>query len=561
MVSLLVSNVGIRVKMESISSFKAVSAFLILSNDGIVEPLPVKDRHSCFYFNAIAVQFQVQYWIFTEDLREFHVLLTNILYTKENMTEIDKQTNFKKGISFMREFDQDPNELFDGDSTEPSSEKSDSENAEQKSSEKKLPAEENRETYSAYGYSYPSEPPHQGKGKRKKSQSGVSSLLIAFCLVLFIFIGISVGAIFDIGRDAEDPSQTTGETTSGSTNENGNGSSQGTQKPAETAPGTSVVAPNTDQYVSIFREVANKCLKTVVEIYVQTPTGGGAGSGVIYDPNGYIVTNYHVADETCTSISVVLYDGTEYAAKYIYGDELSDIAVIKIEKTNCDYAVFGDSDHLMYGDMVLAIGNPQGLGLSVTDGIISRPGESVTIGNSTMTLLRTSAAVNSGNSGGGLFNLNGELIGIVNAKIAANTVDNIGYAIPSQTVVKCINDLKEHGYITGRARLGVTVNTKTYQVSWIETRTIIQVADISPNGSAANSGLQVGDILYRYEGVDITSFEILSQQLTKYSVGDTIKLTVRRPTIELTSNNLQQYINTAKEVEITITFTEFNPNA
>jgi hypothetical protein len=76
--------------MESISSFKAVSAFLILSNDGIVEPLPVKDRHSCFYFNAIAVQFQVQYWIFTEDLREFHVLLTNILYTKENMTEIDK---------------------------------------------------------------------------------------------------------------------------------------------------------------------------------------------------------------------------------------------------------------------------------------------------------------------------------------------------------------------------------------------------------------------------------------------------------------------------------------
>ena len=110
-------------------------------------------------------------------------------------------------------------------------------------------------------------------------------------------------------------------------------------------------------------------------------------------------------------------------------------------------------------------------------------------------------------------------------------------------------------------RLGVTVNTKTYQVSWIQTLTIIQVADISPNGSAANSGLQVGDILCRYEGVDITSFEILSQQLTKYSVGDTIKLTVLRPTIELTDNNLQQYINTAKEVEIPIPFTEFNPNA
>ena len=409
-----------------------------------------------------------------------------------------------------------------------------------------------------YGYYHPTESDPKKDRKPKKQKNPTSALLIAFCLVLFIFIGISVGAIFDIGRDTGDPNQTTG---GSSTSSDATGSTQNTKKPGETAPGVSVIAPSTDQYVSIFREVANECLKTVVEIYVQTPSGSGAGSGVIYDPNGYIVTNYHVADETCTSISVLLYDGTEYAAKYIYGDELSDLAVIKIEKTDCDYAVFGDSDQMTYGDMVLAIGNPQGLGLSVTDGIISRPGESVTIGNSTMTLLRTSAAVNSGNSGGGLFNLNGELIGIVNAKLAASSVDNIGYAIPSQTVVKCINDLKDHGYITGRARLGVTVNTKQYQLSWMQTLTIIQVAEISENGSAAKSGLQVGDILCRYEGVDITSFEILSQQLTKYSVGDTIKLTVLRPTIEFTGNNLTQYINTAKEVEIEITFVEFNPNA
>jgi serine protease Do len=299
------------------------------------------------------------------------------------------------------------------------------------------------------------------------------------------------------------------------------------------------VQPNTDQYVSIFREVANKALKTVVEIYVTSPSGNGAGSGVIYDPNGYIVTNYHVTDGTATSIDVVLYDGTEYEAQFIYGDELADIAVIKIEKTDCDYAVFGDSDALTYGDMVLAIGNPQGLGLSVTDGIISRPGELVTIGNSTMNLLRTSAAINGGNSGGGLFNLNGELVGIVNAKLAASTIDNIGYAIPSSTVVKCINDLKEYGYITGRARLGITVETKTY-TSWPYQYTLLQVKEIFANGSAANSGLREGDILYQYEGTNITSFEILSQQLTKYSVGDTIKLTVLRPTIEYTGSNLQQ---------------------
>jgi serine protease Do len=377
--------------------------------------------------------------------------------------------------------------------------------------------------------------------------------------VLFIFIGISVAAIFDLGGTIGDPYQTT-EGTSDTVADAQNGTSQtGTQKPAETAPGASVVQPNTDQYVSIFREVANKALKTVVEIYVTSPSGNGAGSGVIYDPNGYIVTNYHVTDGTATSIDVVLYDGTEYEAQFIYGDELADIAVIKIEKTDCDYAVFGDSDALTYGDMVLAIGNPQGLGLSVTDGIISRPGELVTIGNSTMNLLRTSAAINGGNSGGGLFNLNGELVGIVNAKLAASTIDNIGYAIPSSTVVKCINDLKEYGYITGRARLGITVETKTY-TSWPYQYTLLQVKEIFANGSAANSGLREGDILYQYEGTNITSFEILSQQLTKYSVGDTIKLTVLRPTIEYTGNNLQQYINTAEEVEITITFVEFDPN-
>ncbi|MBR6744388.1 MAG: trypsin-like peptidase domain-containing protein [Clostridia bacterium] len=466
----------------------------------------------------------------------------------------------------MSHFEKDPNDLYDGDEYRRSDGESPSEPEEQSpADEEETPYEEKpySDRNEGYGYSDPREYSQPQYGKPKKQKNGTSPLLIAFCLVLFIFIGISVGAIFDLGRDTNDPAQTTGTTSDGTsgTGASSSNTSGSTWKPTETAPGTSVVAPNTDQYVSIFREVANKCLKTVVEIYVQTPTGSGAGSGVIYDPNGYIVTNYHVADETCTSITVILYDGTEYQAQYIYGDELADLAVIKIEKTGCDYAVFGDSDHLTYGDMVLAIGNPQGLGLSVTDGIISRPGEAVTIGNATMTLLRTSAAVNSGNSGGGLFNLKGELIGIVNAKLAANTVDNIGYAIPSTTVVKCINDLKDHGYITGRARLGVTVNTKQYQISWVQTLTIIQVAEISENGSAANSDLRVGDILIRYEDQDITSFEILSQQLTKYSVGDTVKLTVLRPTIELTGNNLQQYINTAKEMEIEITFVEFNPNA
>ena len=463
----------------------------------------------------------------------------------------------------MRDFDQDPNEWFGDDESRQANENPTRENTErheEQTSEPRLAEDFPKESEKReYGYSYPTERPYSRDGKPKKPKNGTSSLLIAFCLVLFIFIGISVAAIFDLGGTVGDLSQTTAGTSDIVTDAQNGTSQTGTQKPAETAPGASVVQPNTDQYVSIFREVANECLKTVVEIYVTSPSGSGAGSGVIYNPNGYIVTNYHVTDGTATSIDVVLYDGTEYKAQFIYGDELADIAVIKIEKTDCDYAVFGDSEALTYGDMVLAIGNPQGLGLSVTDGIISRPGELVTIGNSTMNLLRTSAAINGGNSGGGLFNLNGELVGIVNAKLAASTIDNIGYAIPSSTVVKCINDLKEYGYITGRARLGITVETKTY-TSWPYQYTLLQVKEILANGSAANSGLLEGDILYQYEGTNITSFEILSQQLTKYSVGDTIKLTVLRPTIEYTGSNLQQYINSTEEVEIEITFIEFNPN-
>ena len=452
----------------------------------------------------------------------------------------------------MRDFERDPNEWLDGDETQPSDEESEKDETEQTTPTEEKPSSVNRN--SEYGYDYP-EGYLRSQQKPKKQKNGTSVLLIAFCLVLFIFIGISVGAIFDVSRNTGDPSQST---IGGASNNNG--SSTSTRKPAETAPGASVIAPNTDEYISIFREVANKSLKTVVEIYVKTSSTSGAGSGVIYDPNGYIVTNYHVANETCTSITVILYDGSQYKAQYIYGDELADLAVIKIEKTDCDYAVFGNSDQLTYGDMVLAIGNPQGLGLSVTNGIISRPGESVTLGDATMTLLRTSAAINSGNSGGGLFNLNGELIGIVNAKLASSSIDNIGYAIPSSTVVKCINDLKDYGYITGRARLGVTVETKQY-TSWPYQYTLLQVKEISENGSAANSDLRVGDILYRYQGMNITSYDVLSQQVTKYSVGDSIKLTVLRPTIEYTGNNLQQYINSAEEVEITITFVEFNPNA
>ncbi|MBQ3489363.1 MAG: trypsin-like peptidase domain-containing protein [Clostridia bacterium] len=464
----------------------------------------------------------------------------------------------------MRDFEQDPNENFDshndGLPETPSQ-------TDQSKGEAFEPQNEGTTNISESNYEHPEQTNHadfnQTGGKPPKKGAS-SSLLVAFCLVLFIFVAISIGALLDVGNvpDSSDGTGTTESTGASSTSSEFSPSSttdsadvQSTTS-HETAPGASVIYPDTGEYISIYREVANKCIQSVVVIQVTSASGSGAGSGVIYDANGYIVTNYHVANEDCRKITVILYDGSSYEGQYIYGDELADLAVVKIDKSDCVAAEFGDSSRLTYGDAVLAIGNPLGYGLSVTTGVISRPSESVTIGNATMTLLRTDAAVNSGNSGGGLFDLNGKLIGIVNAKIAANTVDNVGYAIPSQTVVKSINDLKEYGYIRGRARLGISVTSEYYwNLSWI------QVSEINQSGSAANSGLQIGDILSQCNGVKIDSFETLSQQLTKYSIGDTVTLTVYRPKMEWNQANWTEYFNTAEKVDIQITFKEFNPNS
>ena len=400
---------------------------------------------------------------------------------------------------------------------------------------------------------------------------GAVAMLIVLCLMVSVLAGVGMNALTGGGQDPSAVSTTGGTVQSGGGTTNsgvipGQNTSNGN---SETAPSIETQPRENTEY-SALAKVANECIKSVVIInitetstaYGQEYTTSGAGSGVIYTTDGYIITNYHVVGKDTSTISVTLYNGEVYEGKYIYGDEYADISVIKIEKNDCTPAKIGDSTKMMLGDTVLAIGNPLGYGLSVTDGIVSALARDVTVENTTMTLMQTSAAINSGNSGGGLFNTDGELIGIVNAKIGGTSVEGMGFAIPSSTVVKCINDLKNYGYITGQARLGVTVQTKQYQTwPYMQTYSYIQVTEINANGSAAKSGLKVGDILQKINGTEISSFATLSQMLTKYEVGDTVTLTIQRPTIELTSSNLSEYLNTCEEIDITITFVEFNPNA
>lgn len=195
-------------------------------------------------------------------------------------------------------------------------------------------------------------------------------------------------------------------------------------------------------------DVVEAVADTVAEInckvitYVNTPwgqlkqEGASAGSGVIMAENGYIITNHHVI-ENATEIKVTLHNGTDYeecAATLINSDAENDIAVIKVEKTDLPYATFGDSSALKVGQPVVVIGNPLGtLGGTVTDGIVSALDRAITIDGTTMTLLQTNAAINSGNSGGGMFDLDGRLIGVVNAKSSGTGIEGLGFAIPANT--------------------------------------------------------------------------------------------------------------------------------
>ena len=301
---------------------------------------------------------------------------------------------------------------------------------------------------------------------------------------------------------------------------------------------------------------------TQTDWYGRSEATMGSGSGIIISADGYIITNNHVI-QGANGIKVYLSDDTEYDATLVGSDQKTDLAVIKIEAANLTPVTMGDSDALVVGEDVVAIGNPLGeLRGTATSGMVSALSRTITIENQEMTLLQTDAAINPGNSGGGLFNARGQLIGIINAKVASSATEGLGFAIPVNDAKAVISDLIDLGYVSGRAYLGVYTQNVAIQPEAADGRdggglfgifefgsgqnvaTRVQVAEIVKGSAAESAGIQAGDLIVTVDGKEISTGSELASAISEYKAGDTA-------TIEIQRGN--------EELSLTVTFGEYVP--
>ena len=305
-----------------------------------------------------------------------------------------------------------------------------------------------------------------------------------------------------------------------------------------TSADTALVDKSTSEITS---EVADSVVEITTEIIETSSFYGqyisaGAGSGVIISEDGYIITNNHVIDGA-SSITVTLRNGESYDATLVGTDSQVDIALLKIDATGLSPAVFGDSDTLSVGDKTVIIGNPLGtLGGSVTEGIISALDRSIVIDGQTMNLLQTDAAINPGNSGGAMFNGQGELCGIVVAKSSStssgSTIDNIGFVIPINNVLEILSDLKEYGYVRGRASTGMTfvdLSNSMYSMYYYGNQNAgVYVYSVENGSNASNAGLQPGDRVISVNGTAVSSSSDIDSIISSLSAGDTVEFELER---------------------------------
>ncbi len=279
-------------------------------------------------------------------------------------------------------------------------------------------------------------------------------------------------------------------------------------------------------------QVYEKVNSSVVGITVYNSAGDGSqASGVLYSEDGYIITNDHIYSEVgAPKFKIYTSDGKEYDAKYIAGDQISDLAVLKIDGSGFTPAQFGNSDEIIYGENVVAIGRPSDAtqASSITKGIISSTGRRVkTTSNYSAKLIQTDSAINPGSSGGALVNMYGQVIGITSSKLAGVSYDAVGYAIPTKTMKRICEELIKNGKVVSRAKLGITytaINSVTAEINGYDC-VGLYVASVSEDSDLYGK-ISEGDVITHINGIEVTSDDIVLDIIEESSAGDKISVTV-----------------------------------
>ncbi len=283
------------------------------------------------------------------------------------------------------------------------------------------------------------------------------------------------------------------------------------------------------------QDIYSSVIDSVVSISSMTSSGTSSGTGIIMSQDGYVITNHHVITGALV-ISVLTNDNQEFEAALVGSDEMSDLAVLKIDARGLQAAEFGDSSKLRVGDSVVAIGDPLGVQLrgTMTNGIISAINRDLTVGDRTMTLIQTNAALNNGNSGGPLINCYGQVIGINTVKMssyytATASVEGLGFAIPISVAKPIIDELIENGYVAGRPAIGISGDSlPSYYRTYYRLPEGVYVTSVNEGSDAKAKGIREGDIVTAINGERISSIDELNTVKNQYAAGDEVTLTVYR---------------------------------
>lgn len=405
-------------------------------------------------------------------------------------------------------------------------------------------------------YTPPETKAKEPRPPKAKKSGGNWAAVVAICLVCALLGGLGGAAIMsrsvnermDMLQAAMDEINENRSVLTTSSNASAASSSESVTSFYGGLPASDIYELACTQVVGITSEI------TYQNFFGMNSSAAVSGSGFILTSDGYILTNYHVIEDAYKSnaeIKVMTHDGTSYPASIVGFESENDVAVLKIEAENLSPVTIGNSDSMKVGDVVYAVGNPLGeLEFSMSTGHVSAKDRQIgeSNGADAINMFQLDAAVNSGNSGGPVYNDQGEVVGVVTAKYASDGIEGLGFAIPINDAAAIANDLITKGYVTGKAFMSLSIRndyTSMY-AQYYGWPMGAMVAEVTAGGAADKAGIQAGDIITKVDDTTVESYSDLKSAIRHYSAGDTAQITLYRA---------------GEEMTVSITFDEVTPEA